>query len=262
MRRLSQVFLRDRTYIERMIQELSPKPGELFLEVGPGQGALTRPLIERGARVVAVELDIILAESLKKGLGTIAGENLTVIQGNYLRLQIRPILPRVPVRFISNLPYHISTPAMEKLSEEAELYEDAHITLQKEFADRLLAKPGTKEYGYTTVLVRLAYDPELLFYIPPAAFSPMPRVMSVFMRLRKRKTCTPADLMERASKIAWASFRFRRRAIKNSLKPLLRGGTLEILNTARIDPEKRADQLCPEEYLEIAKAEASFLGLR
>lgn len=258
MRRLSQVFLRDRTYTERIIQEVSPKPDDLFFEVGPGEGALTGVLLERGSQVVAVELDIVLADRLARELAQATGDRLKVVHGNYLRLSVGPLLPKTPARFISNLPYHISTPTLEKLVNEAGLYADAHLTLQKEVAERIRAKPGTKTYGYISVLVNLRYDPELLFYIPPGAFSLAPRVTSVFLRLRKRKFVAPDEVIHKAARLAWAGFRSRRRATRNTLRPMLGDGILEILGRAGIDPNKRADQLSPEEYLEVARAEVPF----
>lgn len=257
MRRLSQVFLRDRTYIERIISEVSPLPGDLFLEVGPGLGALTRPLLERGAAVVAIELDILLLDRLKEELGPEFGERFVGVHGNYLRLPVEPLLPYKPARFISNLPYHISTPALEKLVEESGLYRDAHLMLQRELAERIMACPGTKQYGYTSVLVRLRYEPRLLFYISPMAFSPIPGVTSVFLRLTRLETNAPDPVVIRASELARVAFRFRRRALKNSLRPALRERTLDVLERAGISPEKRADQVSPEEYLEIGRA--SFL---
>ncbi|MGC8894004.1 MAG: 16S rRNA (adenine(1518)-N(6)/adenine(1519)-N(6))-dimethyltransferase RsmA [candidate division WOR-3 bacterium] len=253
MRRLSQVFLRDRTYIDRIISEVSPQPGDLFLEVGPGHGALTRPLLERGASIVAIELDLLLLDRLREELAATSGERFVPVHGNYLRLPIKPLLPRVPVRFISNLPYHISTPALEKMVEEANLYQDAHLMLQKEVAERICAAPGTKQYGYTSVLVRLRYDPAILLHISPMAFSPIPRVISVFVRLNRINEDVQDGVILKAADIARRAFRFRRRTIRNSLRPALRERVDEVLERAGISPEKRADQLLPEEYLEIAR---------
>lgn len=254
MRRLSQVFLRDRTYIDRIIAEVSPREGDVFFEIGPGQGALTRPLLERGATVIALELDLLLLDKLKGDLFPIFGERFVPVHGNYLRMPVGPLLPGAPVRFISNLPYHISTPALEKMVEEARLYRDAHLMLQKEVAERIKAAPGTKEYGYTSVLVRLRYEPRALFYLSPLAFSPMPRVTSVFLRLAKLETDVADSAIIRASELARVAFRFRRRAMRNSLRPALRERTLDVLEMAGVSPEKRPDQVSPEEYLEIARA--------
>lgn len=253
MRRLSQVFLRDRTWVGRIISEVSPLPGDLFLEVGPGQGVLTRPLLERGATVAAIELDLLLLDRLREELLPVFGERFIPIHGNYLRMPIKPLLPEAPVRFISNLPYHISTPALEKLVEEHHLYQDAHLMLQKEVADRICASAGTKRYAYTSVLVRLRYEPRILFQIPPSAFSPMPRVTSVFLRLVRAERGDPDLVIARAADLARVAFRFRRRAVRNSLGPALRDRTPEILEKAGISPEKRADQVSPEEYLVIAR---------
>jgi len=254
MRRLSQVFLRDRTYVDRIIAEVSPQKGDIFLEVGPGQGTLTRPLLERGAIVIAVELDLALVDDLRESLAPAAGERLNLVHGNYLRMPVEPLLPGKPARFISNMPYHISTPALEKLVEEAGFYRDAHLMLQKEVAERIGAAPGTKEYGYTSVVVRLRYEPRMLFYLSPLAFSPMPRVTSVFLRLARKETDAPDRVILRASELARLAFRFRRRALRNSLRPALREKTPDVLERAGVSPEKRADQISPEEYLGIARA--------
>jgi len=256
MRRLSQVFLTDRSFIERMVSEVSPLPGDIFLEVGPGRGALTRPILERGASVLAIELDLLLLDSLKEGLGPEFGERFIVVHGDYLSMPVEPLLPAKPARFISNLPYHISTPALEKVAEEAGLYRDAHLTLQKELAERICADPGTKQYGYISVLVRLRYEPRILFYLWPRAFSPTPKVMSAFLRLTSLGP--PDRLALRACELARLAFGSRRRALRNSLKPALGAKTLSVLENAGVSPEKRADQLSPEEYLEIARSEAGL----
>ncbi len=253
MRRLSQVFLRDTAYIDRIISEVSPQPSDFFLEVGPGQGALTRPLLEHGARVMAVELDLLLVDYLVASLSPFFRGRLSVIQGDYIRLDVKPLVPKTPVRFISNLPYHISTPAIEKLVEEHELYLDAHLMLQKELAERICSVPGTKEYGYSSVLVRLRYEPRVLFRIPPSAFSPAPRVTSAFVRLARAETRAPDRVILKATNLASSAFRFRRRAIRNSLRPVLADRVLDVLEEAGVSPEKRADQVSPEEYLEIAR---------
>ena len=254
MRRLSQVFLRDRRIIDRIISEVSPLSGDFFLEVGPGQGALTRPLLERGATVAAIELDLVLLDRLREELLPLFGGRFIPIHGNYLRMPIKPLVPEAPARFISNLPYHISTPALEKLVEEAGFYRDAYLMLQKKLAERIRASPGTKEYGYTSVLVRLRYEPRILFQISPSAFSPMPGVVSVFLKLIRAERGDPDRAIAKAADLARTAFRFRRRTLRNSLRPALGNRTLDVLERAGISPEKRADQVSPEEYLGIARA--------
>ena len=186
-KRFGQHFL-EAAWVDKVIRAIDPKADESFIEIGPGRGALTRPLAARAQVVTAYEIDRDLAADLRAA----AIPNVTVIEGDFLEQSVRsPRVPQPPsplsVRVAGNLPYNVASPILFKL---AELYAggvpiaDATLMLQREVAERLIAKPGTKEYGVLSVLLQHVAGVEMLLKLPAGAFRPAPKVLSALVRLR------------------------------------------------------------------------------
>jgi 16S rRNA (adenine1518-N6/adenine1519-N6)-dimethyltransferase len=183
--RLGQHFLTDpgwRQKIARAIGLGTSLPQTPWLEIGAGRGEFTRLLLATNARVFAVELDASLASRLEALRGTHA--NLSVIQGDFLKLELAEILPPGPVRVYGNLPYYITSPILHRLFEFAGRLEAAHLVMQLEVAQRLAASPGSRSYGYLAVAAQYFTQPEIVLRVPPSAFRPQPKVTSALVSLR------------------------------------------------------------------------------
>lgn len=275
-RRFAQHFL-EPTWARKVIQAIAPSPGDLFLEIGPGRGALTRPLAATGARIVAVEIDRDLAARLAAELPP----TVTVITGDFLATDIVAALadarahlagrpdaedrvPRgAPVRVVGNLPYRISTPILFRLLDLQRrhgLFHDATLMLQKEVADRLMAPPGSRAYGVLSVFVQLDADVSPLLLLPPGAFRPAPRVRSTLVRLAFRPRRIPVADVEVFSRLVRALFTKRRKTVLNAFRPLaaLFGIPAEkALERSGIDPRRRPETLTLEELARLSERCAS-----
>jgi len=217
-KRFGQHFL-EPAWVDKVVRAIDPRPDELFVEIGPGRGALTGPLAARAARVFAYEIDRDLAASLRSTVPA----NVTVIEGDFLTGV--ESLPTVnPLRFAGNLPYNIASPILFKLVEwharraTADAGNgDATVMLQREVADRLLAEPGTRDYGVLTVLIRHAARVERLFHLPPGAFRPPPAVQSSLVRLRFHAPDPPVRDPDVFARMVQAVFTRRRKTLANAL---------------------------------------------
>ncbi len=250
-----------------MIRAIDPKPDELFIEIGPGRGALTRPLVERAKAVVAFEIDRDLAASLQAA----APPTLTVVAGDFLEsnwslgVDASHQAPRV-VRAVGNLPYNAASPILFKLVAQSRTWDagvpftDATVMLQREVADRLVAPPGGKEYGVLSVLIQHAAHVELIMKLPPGAFRPVPKVHSALVRLRfhpDEPLVADSDLFRA---MVQAVFTRRRKTIANAL--LAFDGTsrpfaAEALAAAGIDAVRRPETLSIGELARLADTFAS-----
>src|SRR5262252_3277420 len=209
-KRFGQHFL-EPAWVAKVVAAIHPTLNDEFVEIGPGRAALTTPLAATAKRVVAFEIDRDLVAALRAA----APDSLTVVQGDFLQsdwFSTHP--PSGPIRVAGNLPYNVASPILFKL---IDLYEsgvpiaDATLMLQREVADRLMAKPSTKEYGVLSVLVRLSADVERLLTLPPGAFRPMPKVHSALVRLRFHPPYpSPADKTQFADMVT-ALFSRRRK---------------------------------------------------
>ncbi|HKK04121.1 MAG TPA: 16S rRNA (adenine(1518)-N(6)/adenine(1519)-N(6))-dimethyltransferase RsmA, partial [Gammaproteobacteria bacterium] len=170
-KRFGQHFLHDPAVIEHIIAAVAPQAGERLVEIGPGEGALTFPLLARGARLTVIELDRELAERLQKSPA--AADALTVIQGDALKLDLAGLAePGERLRLVGNLPYNVSTPLLFRFIEQAGVIRDMHFMLQREVVKRMAAAPGSKSYGRLTVMLAASCRVEALFDIGPGAFRP------------------------------------------------------------------------------------------
>lgn len=256
-KRYGQHFL-EPVWVDKLIDSLGIESGDVFLEIGPGRGALTRPLAERAARVIAVEIDRDLAAALPDRMPS----NVRVIQGDFLDVD----LPRLfeaesaPVRVAGNLPYNVSSPILFKLLEAANdgrRLRDATLMLQKEVADRLVAGPGTGEYGALAIQVALTASVERVLSLPPGAFRPPPKVRSAVVRLTFHPPSV--DVGDRAvfERLVRGMFLQRRKTIGNALKPVtysLGTSSNELLARAGIDPGRRPETLSLDDLARLSRA--------
>src|SRR5262245_21773656 len=177
-RRLGQHFLRGAS-VEKLLRVIAPAADDVFLEIGPGKGALTLPLATRAARVVAVEIDQRLADELAAR----APANVEIVRSDALAADLRALVP-IGSRLVGNLPYYVSSPLMRRFLALSGHVRDLHVMLQEEVARRIASPPGSREYGILSVLYGLTCDVAVVARFPPASFAPPPRVSSAVLRAR------------------------------------------------------------------------------
>ena len=249
-KRFGQHFLHDRGVVQRILDAFDPQPDEILVEIGPGPGALTRPLLERGALLHVVELDRDLAAHLRADF---APERLVVHEADALRFDFCTLAPPgAKLRLIGNLPYNISTPLLFHLLDQERCIHDMLFMLQKEVVDRLAATPGGKDYGRLSVMIQWRLRVEKLFDVRPGAFTPPPKVDSPVVRLVPHPQ--PPVQVHNANafaRVVQAAFAQRRKTLRNNLKGLLATEALEAL---AIDPQRRAETLTLAEFAALANA--------
>ena len=247
-KRFGQHFLHDPRIIAKILAAVAPKVGESLVEIGPGLGAITLPLLERAGALTAIELDrdvIPYLETCTHGKG-----ELTVVQGDALEIALAPLTSAGgKLRLIGNLPYNISTPLLFHFLEQADYVHDMHFMLQKEVVQRMAAKPGSKEYGRLTVMLAARCKVEPLFNIGPGAFRPPPKVDSAFVRLTPYAT-PPFAIPDRAryARVVTQAFSHRRKTLKNALNGLVDEVTIA---AAGIDAKTRPETLSAADYARL-----------
>ncbi len=247
-KRFGQHFLRDQAVIERIVQAIDPRSGQAIVEIGPGEGVLTRPVLARCQRLTVIELDRDLAAALPGRLGHPAG--LEVIQADALKVDLRPLAGAGRLRVIGNLPYNISTPLIFHLLEQASIIEDMVFMLQKEVVERLVADPGGRDYGRLSVMAGFACEMDHLFNVGPEAFHPPPKVDSAIVRMRPRRlSAEDLALKPALERIALAAFGQRRKTLRKSLKSLLDETAIE---AAGVNPGARPETLDSDQFLALA----------
>lgn len=248
--RLGQHFLTDASVIQEIITAAAPRPGEHFVEIGPGRGALTGPLLSAGAIVHAVEIDPALAQGLRERL---PDERLSVHLADALEFDYSALEgiggPDARLRLIGNLPYYLSTPLLFRLLESAADFRDMTVMLQREVAERLCAPPGSRRYGRLSVTAAVRCRAEPCFSVAPGAFEPRPKVHSMVVRLTpdSRYRIRRADAFERVVRQAFSQ---RRKTIANALRDL---ANKEQITAAGIDPTMRAEQIEVQAYLRLSE---------
>ena len=258
-KRFGQHFL-EPIWADKVARAINPQATETFVEIGPGRGALTRPLLARARAVVAFEIDRDLASQLREaGL-----RNLTVVEGDFLAsrwLLTNPLDGRL--RVAGNLPYNVASPILFKLGEIHAAgipIVDATLMLQREVANRLAADSGTREYGALSILIRHTADVEPLFVIPPGAFRPAPKVYSTLVRVRFHAPNPPAHDTATFTALVQAIFTRRRKTIANALRafpPAQRLGPLAALEGAALDATRRPETLTISELVRLANVFAA-----
>lgn len=259
-RALGQNFLTDRNVLARIARLVERGPGACILEVGPGKGALTRLLAEEGARVLAIELDRQLVPLLEREFSGCG--NIEVIQSDILRTDIETeLLRRSPGKWsvAANLPYNISSQVLFLLLENRRFFSRLVLMLQKEVGERLVARPGTKEYGILSVLLGLHFDINREFTVKPGSFHPVPKVDSVvlsFTPLAEARVDVGDEMFFR--RVVKAAFGQRRKTLRNCLKTLgLEAGEADLagaLAGCGIAPERRGETLSIDEFAKLSRA--------
>ncbi|MGH7566823.1 MAG: 16S rRNA (adenine(1518)-N(6)/adenine(1519)-N(6))-dimethyltransferase RsmA [Gemmatimonadota bacterium] len=258
--RLSQHFLHDRSIAARIADSIPAPRGSRVVEIGPGRGALTGPLLERGLRVQAIELDRTLAAELRERWGE--REEFELVEGNALDVVLPEAAPDDPVWVVGNLPYAITSPLLFHMLDQIERARIAGMVfmIQREVVERLAAEPGTKAYGALTVGVRLVADVERLFDVGPGAFRPPPAVVSSVVRLTPHdRFGLTTERRERLRALVQALFGQRRKQIQKSLRKLPgfsldHEGVARVAERSGLDLARRPETLFPAEFLALEEA--------
>lgn len=249
-KRFGQHFLHDRNIIDRILRAIDPREGENLLEIGPGQGALTLPLLQQCRKLTAVELDRDLIEELER-LSSKYGE-LRIINADILKFDITGLAKDGSLRVVGNLPYNISTPLMFHLLESSSSIVDMHFMVQKEVAQRIVSPAGGGHYGRLSVMMQYHCDCRYLFDVAPECFSPPPKVESAVIRLTPYKDY-PYDIgnLQLFSKLVQTAFSQRRKSISNSLKSMI---SSEVFERCGIDKRLRAENLHGQDFAALSRA--------
>lgn len=251
-RRFGQNFLHDPHVIDRIVRAVNPQPGERLVEIGPGLGALTVPLLRAAGRLDAIEIDRDVIPQLQAscaGAGELRLHNLDVLD-----CDLSPLAEGQPLRLVGNLPYNISTPLIFHLLAQLPLIRDMHFMLQKEVAERLAAGPGSAPYGRLGVMVQLRCRVENLFGVGAGAFKPAPKVESAVVRLTPHaRPPVHVDDAARLAELVRCAFNQRRKTLRNALKGQV---TAEQITAIGIDPGRRPETISLAEFAALANAAA------
>lgn len=252
-KRFGQNFLQSQAIIDNIIAALHVQPDDNVIEIGPGLGALTQPLLKKLNRLTAIEIDTDLQAFLANSAN--AQSKLALIGADALTIDYSSLGDNL--RIVGNLPYNISTPLMLHLLNFTSCINDMHFMLQKEVVERLAGQPGSRDYGRLSVMVQYLCEVEYLFDVPPEAFEPQPKVDSAIVRLTPYQT-PPFPEVDRKvlEKLVAQAFGMRRKTLANNLKPVLSAAQLTELG---IDPGLRPEQITIEEYARLAKHVSSSI---
>jgi 16S rRNA (adenine1518-N6/adenine1519-N6)-dimethyltransferase len=263
-KRFGQHFLVDDTVIEAIVQRVMPRAGQIMVEIGPGLGALTQPLVERLGHLVVVELDRDLAARLRDRADlTVVQADVLTVDFSRLLVSLRSTFPHAMagpgvasetrrLRVVGNLPYNISTPILFHLLDHAEAIEDQHFMLQKEVVERMVAAPDTAAYGRLSVMLQWRYEMDNFLPVPPESFAPPPRVDSAVVSMRPR---TAVQVVDAAllSTIVRVAFSQRRKLLRHTLGRWLD----ERVYAGEFDLQRRAQEVPVHEYLALAASAAA-----
>ncbi|HET6633131.1 MAG TPA: 16S rRNA (adenine(1518)-N(6)/adenine(1519)-N(6))-dimethyltransferase RsmA [Rhodanobacteraceae bacterium] len=252
---LGQHFLHDRDVIARIVHAVDPRPGQQLVEIGPGDGAMTMPLLDAAGHLTAIELDRDLHQPLIRRAA--AHGTLELIGRDVLGVDLAALAARDAggpagagcLRLVGNLPYYLSSPILFHCLQALDRIEDMHFMLQREVVERAAAAPGSKTYGRLSVMLQLQCSVDLLFTVPAEAFTPPPKVESAVMRLCPLAQRPRVD--ERLQAVVRAAFGQRRKTLGNALRPLLDAAAIR---AAGIDASARAETLPPAAFVALAAA--------
>lgn len=243
-KRFGQHFLVDEAVIGRIVQAIDPRPGQALVEIGPGLGALTGPLLARAGALTVIELDRDLAARMRRLPG------VEVVQGDVLNVDFAALAARAaaPLRVVGNLPYNISTPILFHLLQVAGQVADQHFMLQREVVERMAASPGSRTYGRLSVMLQWRYAIDAVLDVPPEAFDPPPAVDSAVVRMRPLPDAQAVDEALLGEIVATA-FSQRRKLLRHTLGRWLQargfGGSF--------DTQRRAEEVPVKDYLRLAQ---------
>jgi len=244
-KRFGQNFLADPHYVRRIVEAVDPRPGERIVEIGPGLAALTDALVERAGDVTAIEIDRDLAARLRERFSpdVLALHEADALDFDYAALGD-------DLRVVGNLPYNISSPLLFRLADHAARLRDVHVMLQKEVVARMVARPGTADYGRLSVMLQVVFRIDRLFLVPAGAFRPVPKVESAVARLVPLARDAPA-IADRPlfARVVAAAFAQRRKTLRNALASLC---APETMIAAGIDPGSRGEALAVADFVRLA----------
>ncbi|CAM4450931.1 MULTISPECIES: 16S rRNA (adenine(1518)-N(6)/adenine(1519)-N(6))-dimethyltransferase RsmA [Stenotrophomonas] len=249
-KQLGQHFLADRYYIDKIVMAVNPRDGDRLVEIGPGQGAITLPLLRVHPKMTVIEFDRDLIAPLTAAAEPL-GE-LTIVNRDVLRVDFTELADGQPIRLVGNLPYNISSPILFHALEHAAVISDMHFMLQKEVVDRMAAGPGSKVFGRLSVMLQAYCEVTSLFVVPPGAFRPPPKVDSAVVRLIPRDPATiNIKDHKRFADVVRAAFGQRRKTLRNALNNVV---SAEQFVAAGVRPDARAEQLDVAEFIALANA--------
>jgi 16S rRNA (adenine1518-N6/adenine1519-N6)-dimethyltransferase len=252
-KKFGQNFLVDAGVVTRMIRAASTDPTVTVLEIGPGLGVLSESLADLSRRLYLVEIDTVLAERLRRRFAPYA--NVHVITADFLSLDLDSTFPESPIRVIASLPYNVAVPILFRLLEHRRRFPEATVMLQKEVAERLSAKPGTKEYGALTVLMQLYATVTKVMTVQPGSFFPVPKVQSQVVNLIFQEAPRVAIRDERHFQhVVKAAFAQRRKTLRNTLRAAGYRDLEVLAARTGIDLRRRGETLSVEEFAELANA--------
>ncbi len=253
---LGQHFLHERGVIERILLALRPQAGDRIVEIGPGQGALTLPLLDRHPVLTAIEFDRDLLQPLTDAAARHG--QLTVIHADVLDVDFTALAAGTPLRLVGNLPYNLSSPILFHAVAHLPVIRDMHFMLQKEVVERMAAAPGSKVYGRLSVMLQACCQVIPLFSVAPGAFRPPPKVDSAVVRLLPRPLAEVgiADQAHFAN-VVRAAFGQRRKTLRNALAGVL---DADAICAAGLDPGQRAEQIAVTDFIRLANRSAPGAG--
>lgn len=248
-KRFGQNFLQDHNVIYNILANIQANSDEHWVEIGPGLGAITEPLLQKKITLDVVELDRDLVKVLAERFGHF--ENFTIHSADALRFDFSALAKEgQKLRIIGNLPYNISTPLLFHLLDSAFCIADMHFMLQKEVVNRMCAEPGSKKYGRLSVMIQYYCETELVFDVPPESFDPIPKVMSAIVRLiPHQKPPVEIEDIKKLNKVVTTAFSQRRKTLRNSLKTLI---TEEQIIALDIDSTLRAESISLAEFARLS----------
>lgn len=244
-KRFGQNFLVDQHIIAQIVAEIYPQKSDRIIEIGPGLGALTRPLLQALDHLHVIEIDRDIVSKLNQAF---TPEELTIHSADALKFDFSALGSKL--RIVGNLPYNISTPLLFHLSQFSEHILDMHFMLQKEVVDRMVGSPATADYGRLSVMLQYRFDMEYVFSVPAESFRPVPKIESAIVRMIPRDSSARIVKDEALfSQIVTAAFSQRRKTLRNTLQQHLTASDFSALG---IDPGLRAENLSVEEFAAIA----------
>ncbi|KGQ18890.1 Ribosomal RNA small subunit methyltransferase A [Lysobacter dokdonensis DS-58] len=245
---LGQHFLHEKGIIAKIVQAVDPKPGDRLVEIGPGQGAITFPLLDRHGSLTVIEFDRDLIEPLTEA--SKAHGALTIVHRDVLKVDFSDIAGDTQIRLVGNLPYNLSSPILFHALDHADAIRDMHFMLQKEVVDRMAAEPGSKVYGRLSVMLQAYCRVTPLFKVPPGAFRPPPKVDSAVVRMvpRARDEIAVQD-RKRFEHVVRAAFGQRRKTLRNALNGVADSALIE---AAGLRPDARAEQVDVPGFIRLA----------
>ena len=248
MMKIKANYLNDINLLNKIVEVVKPQTEDLFLEIGPGDGALTEKILPNVQSMTSVEIDPLLVQSLSNNSQL---KDLSIIQDDILNIDIENLSMRKPVRILGNIPYNITSSIIFWLIEQLDFWSDAYIMMQREVAERLIADVGTKQYGRISVVTSVFLKKKICLNIPPEVFYPKPKVRSSLVKFSKRtKSIVGDDEFVKFNNLVRTAFSMRRKMIKNTLAGY--DFSSEVKNS--IDFTRRPETISPKEFAFLTKS--------